>query len=292
MILNSAKTFAKRLNIDTRALYHKVSRASIEQAVDEQGLRALTEQLRRIVPDLRDQYTLPFDPEEYERYWEVKMRAQHAWQMQCVLDALAKIDKQNLTIVDIGDSSGTHSTYLKAIAPENKIRRCLGVNLDEQAVERIRKKGGEAICSRAEELELHDIQADLFLSFETVEHLTDPLRFLHTLAERGKAQHLVMTVPFRRVSRFGGEHLRMSESVMPPSMTAEEVHIYEFSPQDWTLLVRFAGFRPIFARVYRQYAQRNLSRVTAPLWRSLDLEGFFCVFAERDLSLARRYADW
>lgn len=292
MILAAAKQVTRGLGLDSRALYHALSRWSIEQAADEQGLTPLMTQLRGIVPDLRDQFSLGFDEAEYARYWEIKMRAQQAWQIRCVQDALAAIGRSGVTLVDIGDSSGTHSTYIKAIAPRDQVARCIGVNLDAQAVARICAKGGEAIQSRAEELDLHNIHADLFLSFETIEHLTDPLRFLHALAARGTAQYLLITVPYRRNSRFGGEHLRLGETEMPASMTAEEVHMYEFSPEDWTLLARFAGFRPVFTRIYRQYARRGASRLLAPLWRKLDFEGFFAIFAERDLSLARHYADW
>lgn len=291
-MISLAKHTARSLGLDTRALYHALSRWSIEEAMREQQLGELVERLRGIVPDLRDQFTGSFDDAEYRRYWEIKMRAQQAWQVRCALDALAEIGGSGRTLVDIGDSSGTHARYIEALAPAGQVARCIGVNLDPHAVGRIRAKGGEAIECRAEELDHHGIKADLYLSFETVEHLTDPIRFLHTLAEHGSAEYLLMTVPYRRTSRFGGVHMRNAYYTPDSAMTAEEVHMYEFSPEDWTLLVRFAGFRPIFTRTYRQYALRSLSRVTAPLWRALDFEGFFALFGKRELSLASRYTAW
>jgi 2-polyprenyl-3-methyl-5-hydroxy-6-metoxy-1,4-benzoquinol methylase len=291
-LFSTAIRAARDLGIDTRAAYQLVSRWSLEDAAREQGLSDLVVQLRKIVPDLRRHFSGVLDEREYIRFWEAKMRTVHAWQVQCVLRALDSIAGDQLTVVDIGDSAGTHAAYLRALAPQRKLKRIIGINLDAAAVQRIQASGGEAIQSRAEDLRAHDIESDLFLSFETLEHLTDPLRFLHRLAEHGQADHMLITVPYRRASRFGGMHLRMRESDMPAMMNAEEVHIYEFSPDDWALLARFAGFRPVFTSTYRQYARWSWSRLTAGLWRKLDFEGFVAIFLERDLSLSRRYRDW
>lgn len=291
-MLNTIKKILKLLNFDTTKLYHDLSAASLEQACREQKLSSLREDLRRIAPDISGQYTTDFDATEYERYWERKMRGLHAFQVDAALRALEHIGRDGLVLADIGDSSGNHTAYIRALAPKGRVERAISLNLDPVAVEKIRMAGGEAILCRAEELDTENIRADLFMSFQMLEHLTDPIRFLHLLAEKGSANHLLFTVPWRRHSRFGGWHLRQPESEMPVSMTAEEVHVYEFSPMDWTLLARFAGWRPISTRYYRQYALRNWSSLTAPLWAKVDHEGFIAILLERDLSLARRYTAW
>lgn len=79
---------------------------------------------------------------------------------------------------------------------------------------------------------------------------------------------------------------------MPARMTAEQVHVHEFSPDDWLLLARFAGWRPVFTRIYRQYPRYSPLRLTTGLWRRLDFEGFFAILLTRDLGVTRRYADW
>jgi hypothetical protein len=249
-------------------------------------------ELRTIVPDLQDQYTLALDPIEYERYWEIKLRALHAFQIRCAREAIAHLNKPSLTVADIGDSAGTHGTYLRGLDTSGQIGRFVSVNLDAEAVDKIKRKGGEAVLCRAENLKLNGLQPDLFLSFETVEHLTDPARFLHDLATSEAGEFLLMTVPYRRHSRFGGAHLHMDESLMPDQMTAEEVHIYEFSPADWQRLARFAGFRPVFTRSYWQYPRNAPLRLTSALWRRLDFEGFFAMFLQRDLGVANRYTAW
>ena len=283
---------AKGMGIDTLAHYQGVSARSLRAAIREQGLAPMCERLRQVLPDLRDQFTGAIDGTEYERYWEIKMRGLHAWQVRCVLEALDRIGGDGLVLADVGDSSGNHAAYIQALAPPGQVSRVVSVNLDPVAVEKVRAKGGEAVLSRAEDLDLEQLRPDLFLSFETIEHLTDPVRFLHALATQGTAEHLLMTVPYRRRSRFGGAHMRLRDGALPERMTAEEVHIYEFSPDDWLLLARFAGFRPVFTKTYWQYPRRSMLRLAAPLWRKLDFEGFFAAFLQRDLSLAERYTDW
>ncbi len=291
-LLSLARTALKGAGLDTTRTYQSISAASIRAALREQKLDSLARELRRAVPDLTDQYTHGFDRAEYERYWECKMRGLHAFQVRLALDALERIDGAGLVLADIGDSSGNHAAYIHALAKSGKVTKTISVNLDPVAVDKIRAKGGEAIHCRAEELDLKGISPDLILSFETIEHLCDPVRFLHSLAGNGGAGHLLMTVPYRRVSRFGGEFLRRPEDTMPERLTAEDVHMFELSPDDWALLARFAGFKCVFSRTYLQYPRFHPLRLTKPLWRKLDFEGFFGMFLVRDPSLADRYADW
>lgn len=287
----SALRLLKGVGIDTRALYQRLSAASLDAAAAEQDLAALRERLRAILPDISDQYSAALDSVEYARYWERKMRGLHAFQIACAQAAIERVGGKNLVLADIGDSSGNHALYLKALAPD-KVARVISVNLDPVAVDKVKAKGGDAILARAEELDLTGIRPDLFLSFEMVEHLTDPLRFLHKLASQGSARHLLMTVPWRRHSRFGGADLRQPLERLPERLSAEALHIYEFNPADWLLLARLAGFTPVFTRLYRQYPIRHPLVVTRPLWSRLDFEGFFAAFLVRDLSLAQRYAAW
>jgi SAM-dependent methyltransferase len=291
-VLGLAKSTLRGFGVDTRALFHRLAGMSLKAAVAEQGLADLVESLRAVLPDLRDQYTGGFAATEYARYWEPKTRALHAWQVRCALEALAETPGQGLVLADVGDSSGNHAVCLKALAPPGKVGRVVGVNLDPVAVEKVRAKGGEAVLARAEELDLTGLRPDLYLSFQMVEHLTDPVRFLHRLATVGKAERLLVTVPYRRRSRFGGDLLRLPEAAWPERLTAEEVHVYEFSPADWMLLARFAGYATVRSSIYLQYPRRSWLRLMAPLWARLDHEGFLALFLRRDLGLARRYTDW
>lgn len=294
-MIKTLKKIAKKSGIDTRALYQLASVLSLRAAIREQGLTSFVDRMRDIVPDLRDQYSLTgFDDTEYRRYWETKMRGQHAWQVHCVERAIDKLgsSEKGLVIADIGDSSGNHGKFIKSLLKPGNIKEVISVNIDPEAVKKIKAKGGQAILCHAEELPEHDVQPDLFISFETVEHLIDPVRFLRSLAKIESCNHLLMTVPYRRISRFGGDHLRTSIDQMPKQMTAEEVHIFELCPQDWIYLARFAGYRLVFKDIYYQYPKYGIMRIMEPLWRRLDFEGFLALMLVRDPTVEQRYTSW
>lgn len=287
-----AKKILEALGLDPGRIYERLSAASIHAAVREQGLGDLYHATERIAPDLSGQYTTAHDTAEFDRYWAVKIRAMHAFQVSATLEALDHVEGEALVIGDIGDSSGNHGAYIKALAPAGKIARVVSVNLDPVAVEKVRANGGEAILARAEEVEHHDLRPDLWVSFETLEHLTDPVRFLHGLAARGSAEYMLISIPLCIASRFGGSHLRMAPAIMPERLTPEQVHVYEFSLADWELLARFSGFKTVVRRIYRQYPRRHPLWFTYPLWRRLDFPGFATLLLRRDLSLAQRYTGW
>lgn len=291
-MIAALKTLARGLGLDSGNIYRSLSLASLRAAAREQNLDDLIVKLRSAVPDLSDQYTDGPDTAQLEAYWEPKMRGLHAFQVRLALDALSHAGTPGATIVDIGDSSGAHSAYIKAVAAPGAVARFVSVNLDPVAVEKVKSRGGEAVLCRAEELDHQSIRPDLYLSFETLEHLTDPVSFLHGLSSKGAGRLAAVTVPYRRDSRFGGALIRRPQQALPAKMTAEQVHIFEFSPADWQLLARFAGWRTVDARVYRQYPLRHPLRAMAPLWRALDFEGFLGLILERDSSLSDRYRDW
>ena len=109
-----------------------------------------------------------------------KVRALHSFQVNFGINSIQKVkenlNKNHLTLVDIGDSSGTHTLYLKTLIKEFNIK-ALNVNLDQNAIKKIKDKGLEAIHSKAEDLDKYNINPDLFMSFQTVEHLNSPIKF-------------------------------------------------------------------------------------------------------------------
>jgi len=125
-----------------------------------------------------------------------------------------------------------------------------------------------------------------------LEHLTDPVRFLHDLSSKGSGKFAAITVPYRQISRFGGDLMRQPLSTMPQDLTAERTHVFELNPEDWQQLAKFAGWRTVEARIYRQYPMVHPLRIMAPVWRKLDFEGFLGLILERDFSLSDRYRAW
>ena len=294
-LLKMIKSVLNGFGVDVKSLHNNVFSWSIKSAIKEQKLGERCGELREIIPDISSQYTNEFSKEDYENYYELKMWGMHAFQVNACIDAVNYVfNKLNkpVTVADIGDSSGHHLRYIKHIISEKKLKKGISVNLDPIAIEKINSGGGDGVLCRAEELNTINISPDLFMSFEMLEHLTDPVRFLHDIAETGSADHFLISVPYQKSSHFGGSHLRLNENDLPEKMTPEDVHIYEFSTDDWLLLAKFSGWKPIFTKVYWQYPRNNVGRIMQPLLKKIDFEGFFVMFLERDLSLSKRYTGW
>lgn len=256
---------------------------SLRAAAREQGLAALSARLAKANPDLTKQYT-SFDIDS--PYLETKVRNQHAFQISLALPEIQAQPKA--VVVDIGDSSGAHVAYLKALDGASGARY-LSVNLDPVAVEKVKARGQEAVLARAEELDKHGITADIFLSFETMEHLSDPVSFLHALAAKTKCRRLVLTVPYVRRSRVGFQHIRHG---LKGPVSAEKVHIFELCPEDLRLMFQHAGWKVEREAVYLQYPRWSWLLLTRWIWRRWDFEGFYGAVLSRDSSWSALYTDW
>lgn len=257
---------------------------SLERAAGEQMLSRLAKELESIVPDIRDQYSsFTLD----DALYTAKTRNQHAFQISLVNEIIGEFEKP--VIVDIGDSSGTHLRYITGLYAHDKNIRCMSVNVDEKAVEKIKQKGLEAIHARAENLQDYNVNADIFLCFETLEHLMDPCHFLHDLSARTNAKYLVATVPYVRRSRVGLHYIRWN---MSEYACAERAHIFELSPEEWKLVAQHSGWGVVKERIYLQYPKKGPLRVTKPLWKRFDFEGFYGMVLKKDTTYSSQYKDW
>lgn len=267
-----------------RPLAESLAVASIRSAAKEQGLAGIIDRITKIVPDISGQYSSrKLDSE----YLVTKVRAQHAFQMSLVGRVIGEFTDP--VMVDIGDSSGTHLQYIKGMHPEKSGLRCLSVNLDEEAVNRIKAGGLEAVKARAEDVPKYNIDADIFLSFQMLEHMMDPCNFLHGLSAGTSARYMVITVPYLRNSRVGLHHVRDGSDL---KACAENTHIFELNPEDWKLIALHSGWRVYYDEIYLQYPRFGLFRAAAPMWRRFDFEGFYGMILKRDDRWSSRYSDW
>lgn len=275
--------------MDLKKTFESIFSRSIRRALKEEKLDKLADQLRKMIPDISDQYTC--DREGFNDYYELKLRGMHAFQCRLMLKAINDLNKQELTVVDIGDSSGTHMRYLRELTAGTHKIDAMSVNLDPKAVERIKAKGLKAVLSRAEELDLGDKEVDLFTSLEMVEHLHNPAIFFRRLAKKAKAKRMLVTVPYQRQSRVGLYHIRDNSYAQ---RNAEQEHIFELSPKDWSMLMLHSGWRVVYQEVYYQYPRRIplLSFLLAKFWRRYDFEGFWGAVLEKDTSFSDHYEDW
>lgn len=142
---------------------------------------------------------------------------------------------------------------------------------------------------RAEEYNPGNV--DFYLSYEMVEHLHNPALFLHRLATADKAKHMVITVPYLRQSRVA---LHNSMNKSRKSITAEQEHIFELSPEDWKKLCVHAGWKVAESEIYFQYPVNMpiISNICRRIWKKYDYEGFLGLALRRDMSVSKRYLDW
>lgn len=257
---------------------------AIKSAIREQGLHKLFVKLSDIVPDIRYQYSnFVLDTP----YLDINVRAIHAFQMSLVNNVIEQIEDP--VIVDIGDSAGTHLQYILGIYSDKKKIKCLSVNMDKQAVERIKLKGLDAVCGKAEDLMLYDIRANVFLCFETLEHLMNPCFFLHELSTKTNAEYLILTVPYIKTSRVGLHHIRGARK---DDVNAENTHIFELCPEDWKLLAQHSGWKIAHENIYFQYPKYGLFRISQLLWKRFDFEGFYGLVLQKDDTWSIKYSDW
>ncbi|OHB34010.1 MAG: hypothetical protein A2Y09_08235 [Planctomycetes bacterium GWA2_39_15] len=275
---------SERAKPTLRKILQHIWLKSLERAIKEQRLKELAVKLKQIVPDITEQYSNFL---VNTSFLNLKVIGLHAFQMSLVGDAISNI--KNPVIVDIGDSAGTHLQYIVGLYSDNKNISCLSVNLDSKAVEKIINKGFNAVHARAEDLHKYNINADIFLCFETLEHLMNPCTFLHDLSTKTNAQFLVITVPYLKDSRVGLHHIRNN---ITEAVNAEKTHIFELNPDDWKLIVRHSGWDIVEEAVYLQYPKKGIMRITKYLWKKYDFEGFYGLILKRDSTYASRYLNW
>lgn len=290
MIDVNMKKILAMLGLNTRKLVQDLCKFSVRLASRENGFGNLVERLRKIVPDISRQESSGEDV--FNEYWELKRRTLQAFQCSMMLKAMKFLPCGRLSVVDIGDSAGTHMLYLKELCKEKSVDiDTVSVNLDPRAIEKIKSRGLKAILCRAEELDLGEKKVDLFTSFQMVEHLHNPAIFFRRLAKQGTGDLMVLTVPYLRRSRVGLHNLR--NKINKP-IYAEDEHIFELSPEDWSMLFLHSGWRVVASEIYHQYPRKMplISNILRQYWRLVDFEGFWGAILRRDTALSDLYQNW
>lgn len=277
--------------IDIKKLFQNIYSWSISEATKQQGLTDLVENLRNIVPDISQQQSRNIT--NYNHYYELKIRVQQAFQCSLMLKAIDEFSMEKLIVVDIGDSAVTHMIYLKELTKNRYDIRTVSVNLDPRAIKKIKNRGLTAIQKRAEEIETNDLggPADLFTSFQMVEHLHNPSLFFRRIAKLALCERMLITVPYMKQSRVGLHHVRnKSENIV----YAEDEHIYELSPMDWRTLFLHSGWKVKYSEVHYQYPTRwpVVSKLLRWYWQKSDFEGFWGAILVKDTTYSDLYQDW
>lgn len=291
MLRIAIKKILSFLGIDRNRLHIKLSTWSLHKAAVEQGLVGILEQLCHAVPNISKQESREV-PDSVVEYVGVKRRLLHSYQLRIMTRLLDPLGF-DVRVVDIGDSAGTHCLYFRKIFQAKHNIKTLSVNLDPRAIKKIKARGLPALLKRAEEITPEDLggNIDVFTCFEMLEHLHNPALFLRRLADSPTGAKLFITVPFLRKSRIGLRHIRQQ---CHDDVYAEDVHIFELSPSDWTLLFMHSGWKVVDQGICYQYPRRMpiVSHVLKAYWKLMDFEGFWGAVLERDMTYSKRYMDW
>lgn len=289
MFKHLLKSTINFLGINLNEITAKISRFSLFWAMKENRFGDLIAKLRLIEPDISRQEVR--ESMAFNEFSEFKRRLLQAFQCNLLLLALEDFKPGKLSVVDIGDSAGTHMLYLKVLAGEKFDLDTLSVNLDPRAIEKIKARGQKALLCRAEELDLTNQKIDIFTSFEMIEHLHNPAIFFRRLAKKTSCDKMVITVPYLKRSRMGLYHTRVKPNT---AIYAEDEHIFELCPEDWRLLLLHSGWKVKYDRIYLQYPRRVplIGSFFSWYWRQLDFEGFWGAILEKDTSVSDYYRDW
>lgn len=255
-----------------KLLYGKFRTWSIKKALQNQGLTPRYNQLKRLNIDITNQYSKESIESEYIK---TKVLALHSFQMALFAQFINYQEESNKwKVVDLGDSSGNHSRYIKKLFDKHKFLT-VGVNSDKKAIERIDNNNSIGCYSSIERYTSNyyhnNSEKLILLMFETLEHLDNPIEVLKNIRANMNPVALIITVPFVRRSRVGLHYLRNNLKT-DKEVNQENNHIFELSPDDWMLLFKYCGFKVEKAFIYYQYPR--WIPFLRYYWQAFDFEGF------------------
>ena len=264
-----------------------ISRSSIRNIVNSDAqLKELWIYSFQIFPDFKSHFSIPAENEEVEDRIRLLIISETLF-VRNEIDDLIK-NQDECSYADIGDSDGSVQMLLKKKSYENKLTT-IGVNLQKEAVKKIKDKGLNAICADA--LSLSDIgkSYDIISLFETLEHLSDPIGFLKKI-NTSVNHRLIISVPYIRKSRTGLSYLTHKWPA-DKKPTIENTHIFELSPKDWKKLFQHTGWEICHEQKLLMYHTKRLSRVILqPFWRYVSFEGFWFVSLKKNNKFSSMYS--
>jgi len=147
----------------------------------------------RLVPDMLA------DSSEHQKFIDVHLKRYN----------LAVPYAKGKKVLDIASGTGYGSQMLSFAGASS----VLGVDLSSDAIEYAQKNyqasNVKFICANAEEFEYPE-KFDVITSFETIEHLPNPVRFLENLQRHLVPQgHLILSVPLGETRHYDPYHLHI-----------------------------------------------------------------------------------
>jgi len=181
------------------------------------------------------------------------------WHQERYVFASRFVEDNQVLDVACGTGIGTHY-LLKAGA-----RSCLGLDTDSAAVEyaRVTYKGCFFVRCDATNLCLPDCSVDVIVSFETIEHLGDQVKFLlecHRVLRPGGI--LISSTPNRRMTRWQHKnpyHTRELSAIEFKQLMQKKFVDVEIYAQDSKAYLPYVA-RALIARLLDQLELKNLTK--------------------------------
>jgi len=277
--INEIKRLIKK-TIDTisiKAIHHMVA--------SNGDMGVLWDLSQKLIPDLRQHFSEHVESREVELRIRLLIVFETMFVKRIISDYLQKNKK--CSYADIGDSDGSVRLLLGHTKFNNL--STVGINLQPQAVEKMRRRGLAAICADALSIGDQGIKYDIVSVFETLEHVSDPIGFLSKI--RKVVNHrLLISVPLIRRSRV---NLAYTGNQWPTDKkpTVENTHIFELSSKDWEKIFLHTGWRIDYETRLMMFPSSLIYRIILQTyWRMISFEGFWFVSLLKDDEYVSKYS--
>lgn len=273
------KTIKKLIN-------HISFKSTLRVVNNDSDLKKIWDDSFEAFPDFSQHFSIP----TVEKEEEARVRMLISAETLFVHESIKRIKEGAtlpVTYADIGDSDGSVRYLLSKMYTDHQLDT-IGINLQAQAVAKMKKLGLKAICANAMDLEKQGANFDIVSLFETLEHLPDPIGFLKGISNIVNNE-LVISVPYVRKSRIGLQYLRNN---WPKKIkaTIENQHIFELSPSDWKKLMVHSGWKVNHEMIVKAYPRFSFHRlILEPYWRYLSFDGFWFVSLTKDRTISKNY---
>ncbi|MCI8274514.1 MAG: class I SAM-dependent methyltransferase [Lachnospiraceae bacterium] len=154
---------------------------------------------------------------------------------------------QDKTILDFGCGNGN---FLRQIQKYGNAKRTIGIELDQEAVNYLRKDGLECYENIDE---LPDIKFDFVFLFHVIEHLPEPEKLLHALSKHIAVQgRIIIETP-----NADDALLSIYQCEKFANFTYWSPHIYLYNEETLTQILVKAGLKVIDQRQEQRYPLAN-----------------------------------
>ena len=266
--------------------FNPISISAVHKLINnDENLKPLWKESMRLIPDFNEHFSSPLNSEEAEKRVRLLVVKETDYTKEEIYNILKT--KKQCTFAGVGDSDGSVRLLLHEIFSAKQLVST-GINLQQEAVKKIKKQGLDAICADAIKLGQQGVNYDIVSVFETLEHLSDPIGFLKGLKDVVN-EKLIISVPCVRKSRVRLSYIN-GRWPKNKKVTKENTHIFEFSPKDWEKIFLHSGWKIEKQDRLLCYYPKSISRIILqPYWNYVSYDSFWFVTLVKDYTYSSQY---